>query len=134
VQKVVANSHPQSKNPSATTVIFLLLVTYIDYRSLVLGDFRYVTAHLRTRNRIEKAFGVLKRRFYMLSVRVRLRLENIPQFILACFVLHNIAKEMGVPDPRRQLQDGRGNEREEEAEEGEEDFAVSFAERHFGDE
>ena len=43
------------------------------------------------RNQIECAFGRLKARW-----RILLRLEDIPDIILACFVLHNFCEERNI--------------------------------------
>lgn len=52
---------------------------------------RYNAAHIKTRNVIERAFGVLKRRFAILSIPGRTKLANTENIIVACAVLHNIA-------------------------------------------
>nr|XP_027219885.1 putative nuclease HARBI1 [Penaeus vannamei] len=49
---------------------------------------RYNTAHTKTRHVIERAFGVLKRRFAFLSQPVRTKLETTKKIIMACVVLH----------------------------------------------
>ncbi|XP_046666759.1 putative nuclease HARBI1 [Homalodisca vitripennis] len=41
---------------------------------------------------IERCFGQLKRRFPILRNCVRVALNNIPQVVVSCAVLHNIAK------------------------------------------
>lgn len=51
----------------------------------------YNTSHIKTRNTIERAFGILKRRFSCLSTTLRVRLEHAFPIIVACAVLHNIA-------------------------------------------
>ena len=51
----------------------------------------YNTAHIKTRNIIERAFGILKKRFAILSARVKTKLSNTKNIIIACVVLHNIA-------------------------------------------
>ena len=88
------------------------------------SHFEYNRAHLLTRNPIEKAFGLLKRRFFMLSTRLRLKLDNIAPFIMACCVLHNIAiqRRLSVPSEAYQeednnSEDGSESEEEEESEE-----------------
>jgi hypothetical protein len=43
---------------------------------------------------IERCFGQLKRRFPILHYKVRLDLVKIPSTIVACFVFHNIAKNL----------------------------------------
>lgn len=52
---------------------------------------RYNASHIRTRNLIERTFGILKRRFAVLSIPVRTKLANTKNIIVACAVLHNIA-------------------------------------------
>lgn len=51
----------------------------------------YNRAQIRTRNPIERLFGVLKRRFPCLQIGLGLNVKNIPPVIVACAVLHNIA-------------------------------------------
>ncbi|KAJ3661855.1 hypothetical protein Zmor_006234 [Zophobas morio] len=46
----------------------------------------------RERVIIERCFGQLKQRFATLQNAIRLSLPIIPSFIVACFVLHNVAK------------------------------------------
>ncbi|XP_003724868.3 putative nuclease HARBI1 [Strongylocentrotus purpuratus] len=55
-------------------------------------------AHTRNRVVIEQAFGQLKRRSPILRYGVRLKLENIPKCIVACFVLHNVSRFLHDPD------------------------------------
>lgn len=52
-------------------------------------QFSYNISHVQTRNCIERAFGVLKKRFAILSQPIRLDLKNALNAITACFVLHN---------------------------------------------
>ncbi|XP_050706380.1 putative nuclease HARBI1 [Eriocheir sinensis] len=51
----------------------------------------YNISHAKTRNCVERAFGVLKRRFACLSIPLRTKLTNSKQIVMACVVLHNIA-------------------------------------------
>lgn len=53
---------------------------------------RYNFSHIQTRNVIERAFGVLKRRFSCLHGEMRLSLQNSMSTIIACFVLHNFLR------------------------------------------
>lgn len=56
-------------------------------------------SQIRTRNPIERLFSVLKRRFPILSLGIRVSLETAKTIIIACAVLHNIALNMNEPDP-----------------------------------
>lgn len=57
----------------------------------------YNESQIRTRNVIEHAFGVWKRRFPILAIGMRL--STIQAIIIATAVLHNIARQMHDPDP-----------------------------------
>ncbi|CAH1973245.1 unnamed protein product [Acanthoscelides obtectus] len=47
---------------------------------------------------IERCFGQLKCQFPILQYVCRVKLENVPKIIIACIVLHNVAKSLGDPD------------------------------------
>lgn len=68
---------------------------------------RYNAAHVAARNCIERANGILKRRFPALKYGMRLKLENILPVIVAAVVLNNIALMAGdeVPDDDEELSD-----------------------------
>ncbi|XP_060844436.1 LOW QUALITY PROTEIN: putative nuclease HARBI1 [Rhopalosiphum padi] len=51
----------------------------------------YNESIIRTRNPVERSYGVLKRRFLVLSLGLRLKLETTQAVTVACFVLYNIA-------------------------------------------
>lgn len=51
----------------------------------------YQEAQIKTRNVIERAFGVWKRRFPILSKGINVKLQRVPGIIVATAVLHNIA-------------------------------------------
>lgn len=55
------------------------------------AELAYNVAHKRTRNTVERAFGVWKRRFPCLHRGLTNKLSNITPIIIACAVLHNIA-------------------------------------------
>lgn len=54
----------------------------------------YNKIHAQERVIIERCFGQLKRRFPILKYGVRTALIKVPQIILICFMLHNIAKHL----------------------------------------
>lgn len=54
----------------------------------------YNESHIRTRNVVEISYGIWKRRFPILRLEMRLKLETIQAIIVATAVLHNIALEM----------------------------------------
>lgn len=51
----------------------------------------YNRAHIRTRNTIERSFGVWKRRFACLSMGLRLKPEKVVDIIVATAILHNLS-------------------------------------------
>ncbi|KAI2650680.1 hypothetical protein H4Q32_000720 [Labeo rohita] len=59
---------------------------------------RYNTAHAKTRNVIERCFGVLKRRFHCLHGELKMKPERVCNIICACVVLHNLARDLALPD------------------------------------
>lgn len=59
----------------------------------------YNQSQIRTRNIIERFFGVWKRRFPVLSLGMRLKMETIQAIIVATAVLHNLARDAGEEDP-----------------------------------
>ncbi|KAK5647833.1 hypothetical protein RI129_002725 [Pyrocoelia pectoralis] len=59
----------------------------------------YNESHIRTRGRVEKLFGIWKRRFPVLAYGCRLKLNNTLIVIVATAVLHNIARDMGEELP-----------------------------------
>lgn len=60
----------------------------------------YNESHIRTRNIIERLFGIWKRRFSILALRMRYHLCRIIPIIVATAILHNIARRNNdaVPD------------------------------------
>ncbi|KAL4721215.1 hypothetical protein ACJJTC_019540 [Scirpophaga incertulas] len=56
------------------------------------GQQKYNDAHIKTRNVVERQYGVLKRRFPVLAVGIRLRLETAIRVMLAYCVLHRVAQ------------------------------------------
>ncbi|KAF6215914.1 hypothetical protein GE061_000249 [Apolygus lucorum] len=59
----------------------------------------YNEAQTRTRNPVERTFGVLKRRFPILAIGINVRLSRSMPIIVATAVLHNIAVRGGDPLP-----------------------------------
>lgn len=55
-------------------------------------------SQIRTRNPIERLFGVLKRRFPILSLGIRIDVRKVEAIVVACAVLHNIARQVGEPE------------------------------------
>ncbi|KAI8430398.1 hypothetical protein MSG28_000684 [Choristoneura fumiferana] len=52
---------------------------------------RYNTAHIATRNTVERCFGVWKARFRCLLQGMTVKLQNVKTTVIALAVLHNIA-------------------------------------------
>nr|CAH7767337.1 unnamed protein product [Callosobruchus chinensis] len=59
----------------------------------------YNESQIRTRNVIERCFGVWKRRFPILALGIRLDHRKVEAVVVATAVLHNIAQTRGDPDP-----------------------------------
>jgi len=62
------------------------------------GERRYNFSQIRTRNPIERTFGVWKRRFPCLKLGLRVQLQRSLVVIVACAVLHNIALRLHEED------------------------------------
>lgn len=58
----------------------------------------YNKIHSKSRVAIEQTFGMVKRRFPILRYGVRTELSRVPQIIIACCVLHNIAITRQEPE------------------------------------
>ncbi|XP_069969597.1 putative nuclease HARBI1 [Penaeus vannamei] len=71
----------------------------LKFTDLVVGwpekERQYAASHIRTRNTIERTFGVWKR-FGVLATKIRTSLANAKFVIIACTVLHNIAVINGL--------------------------------------
>lgn len=59
----------------------------------------YNEAHIRTRNVVERSYGIWKRRFPILRLEMRLKMETIQAIIVATAVLHNIAIDNRDEEP-----------------------------------
>jgi hypothetical protein len=59
----------------------------------------YNEAQIRTRNPVERSYGVWKRRFPILSNGINLHMSRVQWIIVATAVLHNIAIENNEIDP-----------------------------------
>lgn len=70
------------------------LMTPIRKRVMTMREERYNTKHAQERKIIERCFGQLKSRFRMLRVPVRIKTSRVPHFIMAAFILHNVAKKL----------------------------------------
>lgn len=58
------------------------------------GERRYNRAHILTRNIVERTFGVLKKRFQILSKEMRYKPNKCGNIIVASVVLHNFGIEV----------------------------------------
>lgn len=57
----------------------------------------YNSTHAQERVIIERVFGQMKRRFPILSSQVRIAVKNVPNLVISCAVLHNVAKHLNDP-------------------------------------
>lgn len=55
------------------------------------GEILYQESQIKTRNVVERAFGIWKRRFPILSRGISVHLHRVPGIIVATAVLHNLA-------------------------------------------
>lgn len=62
------------------------------------GEKLYNESHIRTRNVIERMFGCWKKRFPVLSMKIRTELSRVQAIIVATAVLH-MCKKMNEPMP-----------------------------------
>ncbi|XP_036322255.1 putative nuclease HARBI1 [Rhagoletis pomonella] len=72
----------------------------------------YNYSHISTRNVVERSYGILKRRWPVLSMGMRVRIHTAQSIIVACAVLHNIAMNERdyVPDDEIDgINDGMGS-------------------------
>lgn len=74
-----------------------MLTPYLNPRSQ--AEERYNTSHIKTRNSVERQYGVMKRRFPALAIGLRIKLETAVNVIVACCILHNICIEFRVAIP-----------------------------------
>ncbi|XP_063217353.1 putative nuclease HARBI1 [Bacillus rossius redtenbacheri] len=63
------------------------------------AEVMYNTAHKRTRNAVERTFGIWKRRFRCLTKKLENKVENAAAIICATAVLHNISIDANEPLP-----------------------------------
>lgn len=59
----------------------------------------YNESQIRTRNPVERSYGVWKRRFPVLALGMRIKLDKIFNVIIATAVLHNILRRRGEEVP-----------------------------------
>lgn len=64
------------------------------------GQNIYNEAQIRTRNAVERSYGVWKKRFPVLAVGINMNLQFVESIIVATAVLHNIACYFGEQIPR----------------------------------
>ncbi|KAI4469097.1 dde superfamily endonuclease [Holotrichia oblita] len=55
-------------------------------------------SQIRTRNPIERCFGIWERRFPILSTGIKLNYDKVESIVLATAVLHNIARQRNEPE------------------------------------
>lgn len=81
-------------------------------RTTSIKEERYNSAHIATRNTIERCFGVLKQRFRCLLDGLRISLPNAKILIVALAVLHNIAiqEKESIPEQDEQIYEASDTE------------------------
>lgn len=63
------------------------------------GEILYNKCHIKTRNTVERSYGVWKRRFPCIGTKLRLNQNRIEAIVLATAVLHNICRQRNYPEP-----------------------------------
>jgi hypothetical protein len=76
--------------------------------------FSYNRALSGTRVQVEQTFGRLKRRFSALHRELRIDLDRVPTFIIACAILHNVAIDMNEPETGDEDSDDSESEDEQD--------------------
>lgn len=61
--------------------------------------YRFNVAQIKTRNVVERAFGVWKRRFPCLDMKLQHKKEHAIKIITACAALHNLGRKLCDPCP-----------------------------------
>lgn len=56
-------------------------------------------SQIRTRNPIERCFGIWKRRFPILSFGIRMKTVKVEAIVIATAVLHNVSRRFQDPEP-----------------------------------
>jgi hypothetical protein len=80
---------------------------------------RFNAAHMRTRNIVERAFGVVKNRFYALSTGLRVPdMEMASKLIICAMILHNLSIEFGDNGDEPDQEDDDGDQQPQQAEAG----------------
>ena len=74
---------------------------------------------------IERVIGQLKRRFSILKSEVRIATDRIPSVIVACAVMHNVAKRLGDEAPEEEGEQNLLEDPDDEAED-QEDIAPNI--------
>lgn len=59
----------------------------------------YNESQIRTRNAVERTFGVWKRRFPIIGLGTQLKVQNVQRIVVATAILHNILIELGDDEP-----------------------------------
>lgn len=59
----------------------------------------YNESQIRTRNPVERSFGIWKRRFPVLPLGMRIKLDKVLAVIVATAVLHNMLQQQGDISP-----------------------------------
>lgn len=97
---------------------------------------QYNSAHTRTRNLIERTFGILKRRFAVLDKCLRTKFSTSKRIITACVILHNIARLHNIPLEAEEELNGEDQPNDVDADGGDEVGPLGarraqYIQRHF---
>ncbi|PSN35954.1 hypothetical protein C0J52_24025 [Blattella germanica] len=70
----------------------------------------YNASHILARNVVERTFGCWKKKFQCLSRKLTLKVNNIPDVIVATVVLHNIAVDHGLLEEPEERNDNNDDD------------------------
>lgn len=97
------------------------LMTPVTGHALTAAEANYNRAHARTRNAIERLFGVLKSRFRCLDKSGGTLLytaKKVCKIVVACAVLHNISRLRGIPVDDNLVRDDDSDDQQDGEEAG----------------
>ncbi|KAI4467159.1 hypothetical protein MML48_2g00020421 [Holotrichia oblita] len=85
--------HESTASRIVTKVLYAIARKHNDPQEHLFNE-----SQIRTRNPIERCFGIWMRRFPILSTGIKLNYDKVESIVLATAVLHNIARQRNEPE------------------------------------